>query len=228
MAEANANPTIDDAASKVTSSHWMLLKDVYRQFRESGLEPSETGQRLIALLCQWPSMPVKKRYVNSGREEILPAEDWQTEVVSLSVGIDATTGADYLEIHSTEPYRHPSLPDDPVEFLVPAANVGRELDRLTSITAAPLPEELSNKPRQKPGPKPDFDWEKIEAKCYGLMDHNGDFTPDDPDWDCQARLETALMKFCQDTWGREPGESTLRDKLPEWLLTWRKRKTGGA
>ena len=87
-------------------------------------------------------------------------------------------------------------------------------------------EELNNKPRQKPGPKPDFDWEKIEAKCYELMDYHDDFTPDDPDWDCQARLETALLDFCQQTWGREPGASTLRRKLPEWLLAWHKRKAG--
>jgi hypothetical protein len=72
------------------------------------------------------------------------------------------------------------------------------------------------------------EWGEIETKCYDLMDDNGDFTPDDPDWDCQARLETALMKFCQETWGREPGASTLRDKLPEWLSAWRKRKTGKA
>jgi len=91
--------------------------------------------------------------------------------------------------------------------------------------AADQPED---KQKAKPGPKPDFKWEEIEAKCYDLMDENGDFTLDDPDWDCQARLETALMKFCQDTWKREPGASTLREKLPEWLSAWRKRKTGAA
>jgi hypothetical protein len=85
-----------------------------------------------------------------------------------------------------------------------------------------------DKLKAKPGPKPDFEWEKIETKCYDLMDHNGDFMPDDPDWDHQARLETALMSFCQETWGREPGASTLRERLPGWLSTWRKRKSGAA
>jgi hypothetical protein len=82
--------------------------------------------------------------------------------------------------------------------------------------------------KAKPGAKPEFEWGKIQTKCNALMDHHGDFTPDDPDWDCQARLETALMKFCQETWGHEPGASTLREKLPEWLSAWRKRKTGTA
>jgi hypothetical protein len=220
----------------------MLLKDAYQQFRKLGLEPNKALERLVDLLCQWPSMPCKKRYLTSGWEEILPVVDEQIEGISLSVGIDPATGTDYLEIHYTAEYRHPGLPDDPAEFLVPTANVEREKRELERLypelaappsapskepTSAPAPSE-SNKPRQKPGPKPDFDWEVLEAKCYALMDHNGDFTPDDPDWDCQARLETALMNFCQDTWKREPGESTLREKLPGWLSTWHKRKTGGA
>jgi hypothetical protein len=97
------------------------------------------------------------------------------------------------------------------------------------IAATLVPDQPEDRPhRAKPGPKPDFELGEIEAKCYDLMDHNGDFTPDDPDWDCQARLETALMKFCQETRGREPGASTLREKLPEWLSTWHKRKTGTA
>ena len=85
-----------------------------------------------------------------------------------------------------------------------------------------------SKEKRKPGPKPDFKWELIEAKCYELMDDNGDFMLDDPKWDCQARLEEALMEFCQKTPQGEPGPSTLREKLPDWLSAWRKRKTGEA
>ena len=230
MARAKTDPTRnDDAASKASSSPWMLLKDAYQQFRKSGLEPIEALERLIDLLCQWPSMPVKKRYLTSGREEILPVTDGQIEGVSLSVEIDPATGTDYLEIHYTPEYRHPSLPDDPAEFLVPTANVARELERLSSTRVAPAPsEELSNKPRQKPGPKPDFSWEKAEARCYELMDYHDDFTPDDPEWDCQARLEEELMTFFQGTDGRQPAPSTLRERLPAWLSTWRERKASGA
>jgi len=97
------------------------------------------------------------------------------------------------------------------------------------IAVTLVPAEHEDRPQKaKPGPKPDFEWGEIETKCYDLMDENGDFTSDDPDWDRQARLETALMKYCQETWGREPGASTLREKLPEWLSIWHKRKTGAA
>jgi hypothetical protein len=109
-----------------------------QQFRKSGLEPIEARERLIDLLCQWPSMPCKKRYLTSGREEILPVVDGQIEGIGLSVEIDPITTADYLEIHYAAEYRHPSLPDDPAEFLVPTANVARELERLYP-TAAPSP-----------------------------------------------------------------------------------------
>jgi hypothetical protein len=136
----------------------MLLKDTYRQFREAGLEPSEVGQRLIALLCQWPFMPCKIRYLNSGIEKTLHVEDWENEWASLSIEIDPTTGTDYLETHYTAEYRHPSLPDDPVEFLVPIANVARARERLTATSLAsgkaPTPgKKLSSKPRQKPASK---------------------------------------------------------------------------
>jgi hypothetical protein len=87
-------------------------------------------------------MPCKKRYLTSGGEEILPVVDGQIEGISLSVEIDPVTGTDYLEIHYTAEYRHPSLPDDPAEFLVPTANVEREkreLERLYPMAAPPPP-----------------------------------------------------------------------------------------
>jgi hypothetical protein len=144
---------------KADSSHWMLLKDAYRQFRESGLEPSEAGQRLIALLCQWPLMPCKIRYVNSGREKTLHVEDWENEWVSLSIETDPTNGADCLGTHDNH-YSHPALSEDdgPAEFLVPTANVAHERERL--IAASPAPgkkptprKKLSSKSRQKPASK---------------------------------------------------------------------------
>jgi hypothetical protein len=82
-------------------------------------------------------MPCRKVYVNSNREKILPVVDGQIEGISLSVGIDAATGADYLEIHDWE-YFHPSE-DEPVKFYVPTTNVERELERLSSTAAASRP-----------------------------------------------------------------------------------------
>ena len=80
----------------------------------------------------------------------------------------------------------------------------------------------------KPGRKPEFNWELIETECHLLMDHHGYFDVSDPEWGCQARLEEALKKFCQDNWQREPAGSTLRQRLPEWISAWRWRKTGNA
>jgi hypothetical protein len=83
-------------------------------------------------------------------------------------------------------------------------------------------------PAAKPGRKPEFNWELIETECHRLMDHHGYFDVSDPEWDCQARLEEALKRFCQDNWQREPAGSTLRQRLPEWISAWRWRKTGDA
>lgn len=147
MARAKTDPTIDGAAPKA-SSPWLLLQDAYQRFR-TYLEPSEAGQRLIDLLCQWPSMPCKKRYVKSNREEILPVADGQIEGIELSIEIEPITGADYLGIRDTI-YSHPAQfeYDGPAEFLVPAASIERELERLYPAEVS-LPPEPSKKPTPK-------------------------------------------------------------------------------
>jgi hypothetical protein len=69
-----------------------------------------------------------------------------------------------------------------------------------------------------------YNWEVIKAETFVLMDHHGDFSPDDPEWNAQARLEEKLANFCQVQYGCEP-DSLLREKLPAWLDEWRKGKT---
>src|SRR5262249_54234414 len=114
--------------------------------------------------------------------EVLSAEFWKHSA-SLSTGIDVD-GVDYLVVHCPD-Y---SLSAGPPEYFLRTANFERDYPTIAAPPAVP------NEEKGKPGPKPDFKfWEAIEAKCYDLMDDNGDFMPDDPDWDCQARLETALM-----------------------------------
>jgi hypothetical protein len=116
MARAKRNSTSNP--SKTGPPNWLLLKDAYLRLRKY-LEPDEAVQRLTA-------MPViKKRYVNSGSERILSVGE-----IGLSWAIDATTGADFLEIDDTE-YFHPSVEPEPVEFLVRELDVG-ELERLES------------------------------------------------------------------------------------------------
>ena len=82
---------------------------------------------------------------------------------------------DHLQIHYPDRVDPSSLSDWHTSFWGRAAEFARELERLYPTilyptTAAPSPaptkeptpsKELSNKLRQKPGPKPDFDWEMI-------------------------------------------------------------------
>jgi hypothetical protein len=72
----------------------------------------------------------------------------------------------------------------------------------------------------------EYDWEAIKAKAFALMDYHGDFSPDDPEWNVQARLEERLADFCQEQYGRVP-DSSLREKSPSWLDEWRKQKSQG-
>lgn len=65
---------------------------------------------------------------------------------------------------------------------------------------------LNAKPRRRGGCKPKYDWDKIEAKTYELMDYNGDFSPADA-WNAQARLVEALQDFYQKTFG-PPSQAT--------------------
>ena len=142
MAKAGKKHT--NNPSKAEPSPWLLLTDAYDRLHTK-FEPSETVQRLS-------SMPVKKRYVNSGRERILSVEE-----IDLSWRIDATTGADCLEIHDTE-YFHPSVEPEPAEFLVPVAAVARDLEQLghgNNVTSdydpiAEYEREVEGRPRTPP------------------------------------------------------------------------------
>ena len=108
------------------------LKGAFLRLCEPLGGSSKAEQRLTALQHQWPSRPVKVRYTYSHREEILPAG-----VLNLSVGIDATTGADCLSIHDTR-YFHPAECeyDGPAEFFVRSTDTDRELARAADVKNA--------------------------------------------------------------------------------------------
>jgi hypothetical protein len=93
--------------------------------------------------------------VTSNGEEtwsLVPAEDFQNEVINLSAGIDAT-GADCLDIDYPKEYRHPTVTDDRrVEFWVRSADLARELERL-AVAAAPPPAP-SQEPASTSAPTP--------------------------------------------------------------------------
>jgi hypothetical protein len=56
------------------------------------------------------------------------------------------------------------------------------------------------------GRKPQYDPAKIRDFVFDRMDHHGDFTPDDPVWDCQAKLERAISGHLNN----KAAESTVR------------------
>jgi hypothetical protein len=85
--------------------------------------------------------------------------------------------------------------------------------------------ELSNKPApQKRGRKRAYDWPAIEAEAVRLMNYHGEFSPDDPEWNSQVRLESELLEFCSLKWNTEPSMTQLRTYLRDWLSIWRKTK----
>jgi hypothetical protein len=238
MARAETDPTrIDDAASKASSDWLSIVKDIFPQTHDH-LGSTEATKAKLRALFDDPETRLRIRRVDANGEEVpntrrsVGVEFCQDH---LSVVPDPNSGDDHIAVDYSDPYVDYYTPGGHWELEVRRRDVERLHPELATPPLAPGKESTSapassesNKSRQKPGPKPDFSWEKAEAKCYHLMDHNGDFTPDDPDWDCQARLEEELMTFFQNTDGRQPAPSTLREKLPGWLSTWHERKTSGA
>jgi hypothetical protein len=79
--------------------------------------------------------------------------------------------------------------------------------------------------QQPRGRKPSHPWKDIKNKCFELMSFYGEFSNDDPDWNCQARLEESLKDFCMQTYDDEPTDSAFRQKIPSWLKEWRNEKS---
>ena len=77
------------------------------------------------------------------------------------------------------------------------------------------------------GRKPVVDWQIVRAEALRLLDDEGAFDPADPKWNSQERLVERLQRFCQDTFGHEPGRTSITDRLPQWRAEWRP-ETGAA
>jgi hypothetical protein len=69
------------------------------------------------------------------------------------------------------------------------------------------------------GAKPKFDWSAAKSEAKKLMDYHGAFSPDDPEWNCKARLEEAIKKHFDKRLGPDavPSESMIRQKVSQWL-----------
>jgi hypothetical protein len=72
-------------------------------------------------------------------------------------------------------------------------------------------------PKGKGGKPPRLDRAAVSAEVGRLMDHHGEISPDDPDWNALVRLYDALrQKF-----GLELADSTLESYVKEPLAKWR-------
>lgn len=84
---------------------------------------------------------------------------------------------------------------------------------LTDLAGRPAP--------KKRGPKFKFDWSAIESEAMRLMNKHGDFSPLNPKWNAQARLESRLLEFCSQKFDREPSQTQIRTNIEKWLSVWR-------
>lgn len=69
-----------------------------------------------------------------------------------------------------------------------------------------------------------YNWKEAQKFVWKLMDEYGDFVQEDPEWNCQARLETKIQQHFMATIGREIATSTVRKRLPSMVESWRENK----
>jgi hypothetical protein len=72
------------------------------------------------------------------------------------------------------------------------------------------------KSKNKRGALPKFNWQDAKQKFFALMEHHGDFSHDDVEWNCQACAERAISAWFGDQ-DQYPVESTIRKHVEKWL-----------
>jgi hypothetical protein len=108
-------------------------------------------------------------------------------------------------------------PGEPSE-LTPAADVGDQAG--AANPSQPPPAALH------PGGRPPVaNWEMVEEEVFRLMNDNGEFSVDDPEWNAQARLEEAIGDFCENKFEKRPSETVIRDNIRKPLERWRQLRS---
>jgi len=66
----------------------------------------------------------------------------------------------------------------------------------------------------------------VDEEMERLMRYHGPFSDDDPDWNCQARLEEAIWSYINKKYGENAikSESTIRTRVSVFLKTKRADK----
>jgi hypothetical protein len=155
-------------------------------------------------------------------------EWWEGRFAHLPAGVVASDYVEQEEDYAHAFYVAPRLVDTWFEAeaaIIYADGKPEWADiRVESLThATSMPRDVNRRrpghAESKRGRKP-YDWKTIEATVGDLMDYNGDFGPDQPEWNCQERL----IEQITDRLGI--GKSQLAKNLPAMLDRWRVRKSG--
>ncbi len=123
------------------------------------------------------------------------------------------------------PWRAP-LPDAKAlsRALSHAAHAAAEADGATPAVVSEDSARVAEISRPKAsgakrGARPRYDWAAFDAELARLIEFEGAPSASaDPDW-TQARVEERMMEWCSSEWGKEPGESTIRARVSEYLAS---------
>jgi hypothetical protein len=92
--------------------------------------------------------------------------------------------------------------------------------------AEPLADSANPAATPHPGGRPPVaNWSMVGEEVFRLMNDNGEFTVDDPEWNAQARLEEAIADFCESKFKTRPSETTIKDNIHEPLKQWRQSRS---
>jgi hypothetical protein len=97
---------------------------------------------------------------------------------------------------------------------------------ISGLTKPPASADIESTPAPHPGGRPPaVDRVMVGQEVSRLMNHHGEFSADDPDWNAQARLEAAIADFCETTFCKRPSETTIKDNIREPLKRWRQARS---
>jgi hypothetical protein len=98
----------------------------------------------------------------------------------------------------------------------------REMNR--SFSPVSGPPATANKGGRRRGRPPAVDWSVVETEVLRLMDENGNFGADSPEWNARARLEEAIESFCESKFMARPARSTIQEHIEPWLIQWEAKR----
>jgi hypothetical protein len=190
---------------------WEQEEELAQEWRDRILRSALVDSELVGLITGLNDESRKLR----ASEWALPAKFVNTPDGHI---VDHGDNPGFLDdyVAPCEPYRHG--PD--TTFVMgkhrPVFVVRADFDRWLNSN---WPHDVQPKIRQKRGRKP-HDWKSIEEAVIDLMGHHGEFSPVDPEWDCQERL----LERLQEKSGIS--RTSLAEHVPAMVHRWLVQKYG--